>query len=417
MPRKRIIRPCGRPIAYALLALAATAAAASAQDPATGGFSPDSATQPAETQVAAPPTADLYGAPAPKVKRFACRTDCVSVGTARPGSLVRVYGKGFEDLGEVLFFGADGDEADDAAVAPRKVGRRSVLVRVPRTAETGRLGLRRVDGTRSAASRRPLTIAPADVELPAGVVDAEVQEQKVFFGSRKPASLSYVLGGSRRASVDVQLLRGSDGAVVTSWSDEAVEPGATQTVEWDGTVDGKVASQGLYRFQVTATDAAGTRATSSRAPAPTAGEAPDEFRFLKFRFPILGAHGYGESAAAFGGGRGHQGHDVFAECGTPLVAARGGKVEFKQYQSRAGNYLVIDGARTGIDYAYMHLREPALVDKGDKVSTGQLIGYVGDTGRAFGCHLHFEEWTAPGWYEGGSPFDPLPDLKAWDAQS
>ena len=58
-------------------------------------------------RVAAPPTADLYGAPAPKVKRFACRTDCVSVGTARPGSLVRVYGKGLKDLGEVLFFGVD----------------------------------------------------------------------------------------------------------------------------------------------------------------------------------------------------------------------------------------------------------------------------------------------------------------------
>ena len=94
----------------------------------------------------------------------------------------------------------------------------------------------------------------------------------------------------------------------------------------------------------------------------------------------MGAHAYGEAAAAFGGGRGHQGQDVFAECGTPLVAARGGKVEFKQFQSRAGNYLVIDGARTGVDYAYMHLRDPALVDKGDKVTTGQLIGYVGDTG-------------------------------------
>jgi murein DD-endopeptidase MepM/ murein hydrolase activator NlpD len=42
---------------------------------------------------------------------------------------------------------------------------------------------------------------------------------------------------------------------------------------------------------------------------------------------------------------------------------------------------------------------------------------VGDTGRASGCHLHFEEWTAPGWYAGGKPFDPLPDLRAWDAQS
>ena len=196
--------------------------------------------------------------PAPKVKRFACRTDCVSVGSARPGSLVRVYGKGLKDLGEVLFFGADGDEADDAAVAPAQ-GRPALGAR-PRAA-------RRRDRPRSAcaastarappASKRPLTIAPADVELPAGVVDAEVQEQKVFFGSRKPASLSYVVGGSRPRASTSQLLRGSDGAVVTSWSEQAVEPGATQTVEWDGTVGGKVASQGLYRFQVTATDAAG----------------------------------------------------------------------------------------------------------------------------------------------------------------
>jgi murein DD-endopeptidase MepM/ murein hydrolase activator NlpD len=42
---------------------------------------------------------------------------------------------------------------------------------------------------------------------------------------------------------------------------------------------------------------------------------------------------------------------------------------------------------------------------------------VGRTGDATACHLHFEEWTAPGWYTGGSPFDPLADLRAWDAYS
>jgi hypothetical protein len=61
--------------------------------------------------------------------------------------------------------------------------------------------------------------------------------------------------------------------------------------------------------------------------------------------------------------------------------------------------------------------DAALVDVGDKVMTGQPIGFVGDTGRASECHLHFEEWTAPGWYDGGEAFDPLRFLKVWDGWS
>jgi murein DD-endopeptidase MepM/ murein hydrolase activator NlpD len=92
-------------------------------------------------------------------------------------------------------------------------------------------------------------------------------------------------------------------------------------------------------------------------------------------------------------------------------------VKYKGTHSAAGNYLVIDGAQTGIDNAYMHLREPSPLKKGDTVLTGQAIGFVGRTGDATACHLHFEDWSAPGWYTGGQAFDPMPDLKAWDALS
>ncbi len=92
-------------------------------------------------------------------------------------------------------------------------------------------------------------------------------------------------------------------------------------------------------------------------------------------------------------------------------------MRFKRFEGRAGNYVVIDGAGTGVDYAYMHLVAPSAYSEGDRIRTGDQIGLVGDSGNARGCHLHFELWGAPGWYDGGQPFDPLPSLQAWDSWS
>lgn len=133
------------------------------------------------------------------------------------------------------------------------------------------------------------------------------------------------------------------------------------------------------------------------------------------RFPIDGRHQYGQlSANRFGGG--HGGYDVFATCGTPLVAVRDTVVQRVATESNAGNYVVLQDP-AGRSYAYMHMRSAALVDVGDRIAAGTRVGYVGETGRATGCHVHFELWTAPGWYTGGRAVDPLPQLKRWDRTS
>ncbi|MDO8187445.1 M23 family metallopeptidase [Conexibacter sp. JD483] len=132
-------------------------------------------------------------------------------------------------------------------------------------------------------------------------------------------------------------------------------------------------------------------------------------------FPIRGKHDRGRyETNDFGGGRGHRGQDMFADCGTPLVAALGGVVKYVASEGAGGNYLVITG-RDKRDYIYMHMAEPARFRAGDKVADGQPIGHVGDSGNADGCHLHFELWTAPGWYSGGEPIDTRRLLAAWDA--
>jgi len=132
-------------------------------------------------------------------------------------------------------------------------------------------------------------------------------------------------------------------------------------------------------------------------------------------FPVPARHSYGDG---FGAGRNHQGQDVFAKCGSKLVAVRSGRVQTVASHSSAGNYIVIDGKSTGVDTAYMHLRRKAIPREGSRVRQGEKIGEVGDTGNASGCHLHFEKWTAPGYYEGGAASSSVTRaLKSWDKYS
>jgi len=161
---------------------------------------------------------------------------------------------------------------------------------------------------------------------------------------------------------------------------------------------------------------AARRRTKERQPRAT--PAPTPSRETGHRFPLVGTYSYGSSGARFGAprkGHTHQGQDLAAAEGTPIVAPRGGVVKAVAYQARgAGHYVVLDGSGEDRDYVFMHMRTGSVaVTKGQTVRIGEKLGEVGNTGRSFGAHLHFEIWTGGGWYTGGHPVDPLPYLRVW----
>ena len=384
---------------------------------------------------AAPPAASSGGAIVrPTIARVVCVRACATGGRARPGSTLRVRGTGLEPVNGVVFKGRSG-KGDDAAVRVRAVDDRSLRVRVPATAVAGPVV---ATSGRVAVSRpsRPLRIlvppppkpeplatapgrltpVPGPREPGAPAVETGVNRTKAFFGARGGVGFSYRVADNGPVNVTVELVRATDGVVVHSWPAADAVAGTVRTVTWNGIAGGALQPEGRYAFRLSARGSRGAIARSAQA-----GDAQrDAFDFYQHIFPVRLKHGFGEAGARFGTGRAghsHQGQDVFSSCGARLVAARGGEVKFSQYNTAAGFYVVVSGAETGVDYVYMHLAEASPVRAGERVFTGQQIGRVGDSGNASGCHLHFEMWSRPGWYDGGKPFDPLPRLLAWDAFS
>jgi murein DD-endopeptidase MepM/ murein hydrolase activator NlpD len=364
----------------------------------------------------------------PTVKRVICLRSCASGKRAQGGSLLRITGTGLDTVRELTYRGSYG-KSDDVTVSVRRHSDTRLAARVPIGAVTGPITVLTAEGGESKPSA-PVTILPPPPPTPnpelspvpgprepgAPVIETGTSRTKAFIGARRAVTFSFRLSGAPTSELSVQVVRASDGTAVKSWAPDPAAGGEVQSVFWDGRLGRRGAQPGRYLFRLTAASASGAKVQSAKSTDLDR----DAFDLYDHIFPVRGRHDYGGPGAVFGTGRAghsHQGHDVFANCGVPLVAARGGRVKFKQYHSAAGHYLVIDGAGTGVDYAYMHLAEPSPFRAGDRVYTGQRIGSVGETGNARGCHLHFELWGAPGWYDGGDPFDPLPSLRAWDSWS
>jgi murein DD-endopeptidase MepM/ murein hydrolase activator NlpD len=364
----------------------------------------------------------------PKIKAVKCQAGCVRGGAVQSGGKIALRGASLGDVKRVVFQGGRG-AADDVAVNVRAASDKSLSVPVPMRAQSGRVaawaGKRARATSRSAVRVMPpaaptpnpkLTPAPGPADAGAPALETATSRSLFALDQRGGVSFSFRFGTVAPTTLQLTLVRLDDGATIQTFSPAIPGAGEVGTVAWNGLVDGQAAPDGRYAFRLEAVSASGAKAVNAAA-----GDLRrDAFDLRPALFPVRGRHNFGQSGARFGAGRAghtHEGQDVMASCGTPLIAARGGVVKAKKYQSNAGNYLVIDGAGTGNDYGYMHLAAPSAYSVGDRVYTGDQLGVVGDTGDATACHLHFEEWSAPGWYSGGHPFDPLADLRAWDAYS
>jgi murein DD-endopeptidase MepM/ murein hydrolase activator NlpD len=359
--------------------------------------------------------------PQATVTSVACLKNCASRNRIQGGSTAKIRGHNLAAVTKVVFKGS-GLKSAARTAAVKSHSPTTVLVPVPIDAQSGPVLALASGGVHSTPSK-PVKILPppapeAQPQLSPAPgtpgLETATSDARWYIGSQRGIVFSYLLDGSTPADVDVNLIRQSDGAVVQTWHHAQVAPDVVQTVRWTGAIGGVLQPEGRYAFR--AVVSSGDVAQSSTS---TDDPSRDAFELFEHIFPVRGRHDYGGAGNRFGAaraGHSHQGQDVLSNCGTKLVAAQGGTVKYAAYQSAAGYYIVIHGI-DGTDNAYMHLAQPSPFSKGDKVFTGQQIGVVGQTGDATACHLHFEAWTSPGWYDGGKAIDPLPALQSWDSFS
>lgn len=115
--------------------------------------------------------------------------------------------------------------------------------------------------------------------------------------------------------------------------------------------------------------------------------------------PVSGSisSGYGyRTHPVLGSSKMHEGVDFAASCGTPVHSVKAGTVVAVEYHHASGKRVKVDHGN-GVITGYYHLQSYA-TSVGETVDAGEVIGYVGSTGRSTGCHLHFAKMDESGTY-------------------
>ncbi|MDP4620753.1 MAG: peptidoglycan DD-metalloendopeptidase family protein [Thermoleophilia bacterium] len=150
------------------------------------------------------------------------------------------------------------------------------------------------------------------------------------------------------------------------------------------------------------------RAVASSPATPVATTA----QYLKV-FPVVGTYSYSNDFGAPRSQGSHQGNDIIAKMGTPLVACVDGTISrLSRTETRLGGIWIWIADARGNQYYYAHMDtiDPEL-RAGSRVTAGQVVGTMGMTGDAKGTipHLHFEIRPS-----GGGSINPYNELRAVD---
>ena len=225
---------------------------------------------------------------------------------------------------------------------------------------------------------------------------------KTYFDGKRSSSLSYLFKADRAADIRIDVITAKGGEVVDSIVKRHQKPFSNYTASWDGLLEnGRIAPNGDYRFKVSQLSGG--------------GGAGAKFSFYDHIFPLRGKHKYGDGL------------------GVRPWSRRPGRLREVRNQDRRRPWRASSSRRLSVRGRLLrsHRRcqeratttstptcsEPAARPRAHASAPGQVIGFESDTGRASGCHMHFELWSSPGWYEGGHVLNPTKPLKAWDKYS
>jgi murein DD-endopeptidase MepM/ murein hydrolase activator NlpD len=234
-----------------------------------------------------------------------------------------------------------------------------------------------------------------------------------------PSSPTAALRASTPATVVIRLRLGSRGEAVKNLQRALRKRGFRVSIDGVYGPGTRAAVRALQRrLNMRPTGVADTKLLKrlklkTRAVASVGVSSPARGTGMLSVFPLIGDYSYFDDFGAARHQGSHEGTDIMADKGTPLVAVADGVMKrVQRTETGLGGIYVWLQRADGTEYYYAHMASIATgIEPGTRVSAGQVIGTVGNTGDArYGAHhLHFEIRTG-----GTTPINPYTHLVAVD---